>query len=161
MPEEQDIRRVFGKEIIVMLRPSIFRNDFMDDFFEDWFPARTTTWSKPANNLMKTDVKDLGDSYQLEMEMPGVAKENIQAELKDGYLIVTAEQTTSNDEKDEKGTYIRRERYTGKSQRSFYVGDHVTQEDMKAEFKDGILFLNFPKKESKPEVDTRKFIEIQ
>ena len=131
----------------------------MDDLFDDWFPARTA-WNKPANNLMKTDVKDLGDSYQLEMEMPGVAKEDIQAELKDGYLIVTAEQNSSKDEKDEKGTYIRKERYTGKSQRSFYVGEHVSQEDMKAEFKDGILLLTFPKKEAKPEVETRKLIEI-
>ena len=143
-----------------MLRPSIFRNDFMDGFFDDLFPVRSV-WEKPANNMMKTDVKDLGDHYQLEIEMPGVSKEDIQAELKEGYLIVTAQQNKSTDEKDEEGTYIRRERYTGKSQRSFYVGDHVSQEDMQAAFKDGVLTLTFPKKEAKPEVDTRKFIEIQ
>ncbi len=132
----------------------------MDGFFDDLFPVRSV-WEKPANNMMKTDVKDLGDHYQLEIEMPGVSKEDIQAELKEGYLIVTAQQNKSTDEKDEEGTYIRRERYTGKSQRSFYVGDHVSQEDMQAAFKDGVLTLTFPKKEAKPEVDTRKFIEIQ
>ncbi len=143
-----------------MLTPSIFRSNFMDDFFEDMFPA-TGSFGRPLHSVMKTDVKEEEDHYRLEVEVPGIAKEDIQAELKDGYLIITAQQNHSNDSKDEEGKYIRRERYTGKSQRSFFVGDHVKQEDIHAAFKDGILEITVPKTAPKETVEARKLIDIK
>ena len=109
-----------------MMMPSIFGNNFVDDVFDDMFPF-AGNYTTANYDLMKTDVKDAGDHYELEMEMPGVEKENIKAELKDGYLTVTAQQNTNKDEKDKQGNYIRRERYSGSCQRSFYVGEGVKQ----------------------------------
>ena len=143
-----------------MLMPSIFGDNFGVDFFDDFFPYRRGTLQKNANSPMKTDIKDLGDSYQLDMELPGMAREDIRAELKDGYLTVTAEKNSSTEEKDEDNRYIRRERYSGKYQRSFYVGKHVTQEDIHASFKDGVLGINVPKEEMKPKEEEKKLIEI-
>ena len=102
-----------------MMMPSIFGNNFVDDVFDDMFPF-AGNYTTANYDLMKTDVKDAGDHYELEMEMPGVEKENIKAELKDGYLTVTAQQNTNKDEKDKQGNYIRRERYSGSCQRSRY-----------------------------------------
>lgn len=118
-----------------MMMPSIFGNNFVDDVFDDMFPF-AGSYTTANYDLMKTDVKDAGDHYELEMEMPGVEKENIKAELKDGYLTVSAETNTKKDEKAEDGKYIRRERYSGSCSRSFYVGDGVKQEDIKAKFED-------------------------
>ena len=128
-----------------MMMPSIFGNNFVDDVFDDMFPF-AGNYTTASYDLMKTDVKDAGDHYELEMEMPGVEKENIKAELKDGYLTVTAQQNTNKDEKDKEGNYIRRERYAGSMCRSFYVGDAVSEEDIHAKYKDGILKLSVPKK---------------
>mgnify|MGYP000143847485 CR=1 FL=1 len=128
-----------------MMMPSIFGNNFVDDVFDDMFPF-TGNYTTANYDLMKTDVKDAGDHYELEMEMPGVEKENIKAELKDGYLTVTAQQNTNKDEKDKEGNYIRRERYAGSMCRSFYVGDAVSEEDIHAKYEDGILKLSVPKK---------------
>ena len=143
-----------------MLTPSIFRNNFMDDFFEDMFPA-TGSFGRPLHSVMKTDVKEEEDHYRLEVEVPGIAKEDIQAELKDGYLIITAQQNHSNDSKDEEGRYIRRERYRGSCRRSFYVGEQLTEEDIKARFENGVLKVSIPKKEEKPKVEEKKFISIE
>ena len=143
-----------------MMMPSIFGNNFADDVFDDMFPF-AVNYTNANYDLMKTDVKDAGDHYELEMEMPGVEKENIKAELKDGYLTVTAQQNTNKDEKDKEGNYIRRERYSGSCQRSFYVGEDVTQEDIKGEYKHGILKLFVPKKEAKPVVEEKKHITIE
>lgn len=128
-----------------MMMPSIFGNNFVDDVFDDMFPF-TGNYTTANYDLMKTDVKDAGDHYELEMEMPGVEKENIKAELKDGYLTVTAQQNTNKDEKDKEGNYIRRERYAGSMCRSFYIGDAVSEEDIHAKYEDGILKLSVPKK---------------
>ena len=128
-----------------MMMPSIFGNNFVDDVFDDMFPF-AGNYTTANYDLMKTDVKDAGDHYELEMEMPGVEKENIKAELKDGYLTVTAQQNTNKDEKDKEGNYIRRERYAGSMCRSFYVGDAVSEEDIHAKYEDGILKLSVPKK---------------
>ena len=128
-----------------MMMPSIFGNNFVDDVFDDMFPF-AGNYTTANYDLMKTDVKDAGDHYELEMEMPGVEKENIKAELKDGYLTVTAQQNTNKDEKDKEGNYIRRERYAGSMSRSFYVGDAVSEEDIHAKYEDGILKLSVPKK---------------
>lgn len=143
-----------------MMMPSIFGNNFVDDVFDDMFPF-TGNYTTADYDLMKTDVKDAGDHYELEMEMPGVEKENIKAELKDGYLTVSAETNTKKDEKAEDGKYIRRERYSGSCSRSFYVGDGVKQEDIKAKFEDGTLKLFVPKEAAKPAVEQKKYISIE
>ena len=145
-----------------MLRPSIFNDNLFDDFFE--FPffddrAERKLYGSNANNLMKTDIKEHKDGYELEIDLPGFQKDDLQAELKDGYLTISASKQVNKDEK-ETGKYIRRERYSGSCQRSFYVGDAITQEDIKAEFKHGILRLFVPKKEAVPEVEERKFVSI-
>ena len=147
-----------------MLRPSIFNDNLFDDFFE--FPffddrAERKLYGHNAKNIMKTDIKEHKDGYELEIDLPGFHKDEIQAELKDGYLTISAAKQLNQDEKEkESGKYIRRERYSGSCQRSFYVGDEITQEDIKAEFKHGILKLFVPKKEAKPEVEQRKFVSI-
>lgn len=148
-----------------MLRHSIFNDNLFDDFFE--FPffddrAERKLYGHNAKNIMKTDIKEHKDGYELEIDLPGFHKDEIQAELKDGYLTISAAKQLNQDEKEkESGKYIRRERYSGSCQRSFYVGDEITQEDIKAEFKHGILKLFVPKKEAKPEVEQRKFVSIE
>ena len=146
-----------------MLMPSILSNDFMDDFFS--VPRVTgfggSRFDRDFSRMMTTDVKETDNGYQLDMNLPGFAKEDIKAELKDGYLTSNAESNTSNDEKDEDGNYIRRERYTGSCSRSFYVGDGVTQEDIHGAFKDGVLSLTVPKKEAIPEKEETKYIAIE
>ena len=140
-----------------MLMPSIFTNTYFNDFFED--PFKSLDYN--TSGLMTTDVKDTKDGYEMTMNLPGVKKEDIQAELKDGYLTINAVSNSNKDEKDKDGKYIRKERYAGSCQRSFYVGDNLTQEDIKGEFKHGILTLNVPKKEAKPAVETNKYIAIE
>jgi HSP20 family molecular chaperone IbpA len=110
---------------------------------------------------MKTDIKESETGYDLAVELPGYKKEDMKLELKDGCLTISAEIKHDNDEKDEKGNFIRRERYYGKSSRSFYVGEEVTEEDIKAKYEDGILKISVPKKEAKPVVDEAKYIAIE
>ena len=138
-----------------MLMPSIFGERLFDDFMNFPFGGYRTS------SLMKTDVKDLGQNYELDIDMPGFQKDDIKAELKDGYLTVEATANQSNDEKDQQGRYIRRERYSGSCRRSFYVGENVTQEDIHARFENGILKLEVPKKEEQPKVPEKHFIAIE
>ena len=140
-----------------MLMPSIFGENLLDDFFGEPFGG----YDYSESGLMTTDVKDTDKGYEVTMNMPGVKKEDVKAELKDGYLTVSAETNTKKDEKAEDGKYIRRERYSGSCSRSFYVGEDVQQEDIKAEFKHGILKLFVPKKEAKPAVEQKKYIAIE
>jgi HSP20 family molecular chaperone IbpA len=146
-----------------MLMPSILSNDFMDDLFS--VPRVTgfggSRFDRDFSRMMTTDVKETDNAYQLDMNLPGFAKEDIKAELKDGYLTINAESNSSNDEKDDDGNFIRRERYTGSCSRSFYVGDGVTQDDIHAAFKDGVLTLTVPKKEAIPEKEETKYIAIE
>ena len=142
-----------------MLMPSIFGNDFMDDFFVVPQERKTTPTAKA--NLMQTDVKETETGYEVVIDLPGYSKENVNAELKDGYLIISATTSTNDEEKSEDGKYIRKERYSGSCQRSFYVGEDITEEDIKAEFKHGILKLFVPKKEVKPAVEEKKYISIE
>ena len=148
-----------------MLMPSIFNDNVFDDFFD--FPfyddrAEKKLYGHHAANLMKTDIQEHEDGYTLEMDLPGFKKEEIQIELNNGYMTISAAKGLDEDEKDKKsGKYIRRERYTGSCQRSFYVGEDVTEEDIKAEFKHGILKLFVPKKEAKPAVEDHKYIAIE
>ena len=145
-----------------MLRPSIFSNTFMDDFFDDMFtfPSGSGSQSKKTAMVMRTDVKDLGDKYQLDIELPGYKKEDIHAELHEGYLTVSAERKEEDSENVSSGRYIRRERYTGQCRRSFFVGKTITQEDVTAAFEDGVLKLTVLKEESKPKVEEKKYITI-
>lgn len=138
---------------------SIFSRDFMDDLFD--MPQRTYAKSYSANGLMKTDIKESEEGFTVEMDLPGFCREDISAELKDGYLTVTAtakkaEENTS----DKKEKYVQKERFHATCNRSFYVGDNMKQEDIKAKFENGVLTLQVPKKEEIPEEQTKKFITI-
>lgn len=146
-----------------MLMPSIFGESLFDDFFDDFArPARSVArYSTPTTNVMKTDVKEDEHGYELNIELPGYKKEDVKARLNDGYLTISAETNRSNDQKDENGKYIRRERYCGTCSRSFYVGEDITEEDIKAKFENGILKLTVPKKEAAPEVKENKYIAIE
>lgn len=141
-----------------MLMPSIFGETLLDDFFG--FPKERYVRTNNTG-LMQTDIAESDDSFLLVMNLPGFKKEDVKAELKDGYLTINASTNTSNEEKDDNGKYIRKERYCGSCSRSFYVGEAVTQEDIKAKFEDGTLKITVPKKELKPEVEEAKYIAIE
>ncbi|WP_033165889.1 Hsp20/alpha crystallin family protein [Clostridium sp. KNHs205] len=118
-------------------------NNLFDEMFKESF-FESPAWFNQSQ-MMKTDVQEKEGNYLIDMELPGFSKEDLQAELRDGYLTITANRNENKEEKDKDGNYIRRERFTGSSKRSFYVGDKVKQEDIKASFKDGILRLTVPK----------------
>ncbi len=141
-----------------MLMPSIFEDDFMDDFFG--VPARGHRREDVTGSLMQTDVQENATGYTVTMNIPGVKKEDVKAELKEGYLVISASVNTSNEEKEQNGKYIRRERYQGSCSRSFYVGKDLKQEDIKAKFEDGTLKLSIPKKQAIPEKKESNYIEI-
>ena len=151
-----------------MLAPSIFgMNDLLDDFGDvfEFSPAFRKQVAAARN--ISSDIKELADGYQIEMELPGFSKEEVKAQLKDGYLTITAEHNAENkEENNEEGQkkeavkYIRRERYYGKCQRSFFVGKNVTEEDINAKFENGILTMYVPKEVKKPQVE-EKFITIE
>ena len=152
-----------------MLMPSIFGENLFDDFmgfpFEsDFFPgfARRPhqAYGKSQEALMRTDVKETDGSYELDIDLPGFNKEDVSAELENGYLTISASTKNNKDEKDEDGKYIRRERFYGHCSRSFYVGEDITQEEIKAKFENGILKLSIPKKEA-PAVEEKKYIAIE
>ncbi len=140
-----------------MLIPSIFNSNFMDTFFDD-FDRRPAKAASSQVTLMRTDLKENDDKYQLEIELPGYQKEEVKAELQNGYLIISASKTENKEEKDGM-KYVRRERYTGSCSRSFYVGDEMKQEDIKAKFDNGMLILDIPKHVEKP-VEEKKYISI-
>ena len=110
---------------------------------------------------MKTDIKEMDNGYELIIDLPGFKKDEISIELENGYLTVSAAKGLDKDEEDKKGKYIRKERYAGAMQRSFYVGEDITEEDIKAKFKHGLLKLFVPKKEAKPAVEQKKTISIE
>ena len=112
-----------------MLMPSIFRENLFDDFFNDL--ARPVRQLVPSNQLMKTDIRETDDAFELDIDLPGFKKEDVKAQLKDGYMTIRAESKKDEETKDDKGTYIRRERFYGTTERSFYVGDAVKEEDIK------------------------------
>ena len=149
-----------------MLMPSIFGENLFDDdwmdfpFERDFWGRKNPLYGKNAKNIMKTDIREHDEGYELDVDLPGFKKDEISVELDDGYLTISAAKGLDKDEHDNKGKYIRRERYAGAMQRSFYVGDAVTQEDIKAKFEDGILKLSIPKKDAKA-VETKKTIAIE
>ena len=145
-----------------MLMPSIFgENLFNDDWMDFGFPeVDKALYGKHANNVMKTDVKETDTGYEVDIDLPGFKKDEINAQLDNGYLTISAAKGLDKDEKDKQGKYIRKERYAGAMSRSFYVGEGVTQEDIKAKYEDGILRLSVPKKEAKA-VENKKYIAIE
>ena len=145
--------------------PSIFGENLLDDWFDfpmekDFFGGRNPLYGKHAKNLMKTDVRETENSYELDIDLPGFKKDEIQASVENGYLTISAAKGLDKDEKDKEGNYIRRERYAGECSRSFYVGDGLTESDIQARYEDGILKLSVPKQvaQSAPE---KKYISIQ
>lgn len=144
-----------------MLMPSLFGESLLDRFFDMPVMSRPEGFGSPAKNVMHTDIKENDDSYEIAMDLPGFRKEDVQGEVKDGYLTINASTNTLNDTKDDNGKYIRRERYSGSCSRSFYVGEQVTQEDIRARFEDGVLRIVVPKMEAKPAVEEKHFIAIE
>ncbi len=140
-----------------MLFPSVFRDNLFNDFDDimDW----PTVSTDPT--LMKSDVKDADDHYELTMDLPGFSKDDVKLQLKDGVLNFEATTNKSNDEKDKDGKYLRRERFQGTCSRSFYVGKDVSEDDIKAKFDNGVLTVCVPKKEAKPEVEDNHLIQIE
>ena len=151
-----------------MLMPSIFGENLFDDLF-DSFPfydnatkdVEKKLYGRKAAHMMKTDIKEKSDGYELVMDLPGFTKDEVQATLENGYLTVQAEKGLDKEEKEkETGHYIRKERYAGAMSRSFYVGEHLDQQDIKAKYEDGILKLSVPKKDVK-ELEQNKYIAIE
>ena len=133
--------------------PSIFGENLFDDFFEDsfernFFGSRNPLYGKHAKNLLKTDVKESKDCYKLAIDLPGFKKEDVQVDLKDGYLTVNATKGMSKEEEKEDSRYIRRERYQGSCSRSFYVGN-VQPQDVKCKYEFGVLKIQIPQMEAK------------
>ncbi len=148
-----------------MLLPSLFGENLLDDWFDfpdprEYNQVEKKLYGRHANRLMKTDVHEHDDHYEMDIDLPGFKKEEIQLQLENGYLTVQAAKGLESEEKDQKkGRIIRQERYSGSMQRSFYVGDQVTEEDIKAKFEHGVLSLNIPKKEA--QIPAKKTIMIE
>ena len=159
-----------------MLMHSLFHENFdlFDRFYQDpWFGFNDREWKDMekklyghrAQNVMSTDIKETETGYEMEIDLPGFRKDEVSVELNEGYLTISAAKGLDKNEAEsgeeaKQGNYIRRERYSGACQRSFYVGEELTREDIKASFKHGILTLTIPKKEAK-QVETKKYIEIE
>ena len=146
-----------------MLYPSIFGENLFDDFFR--FPdfgrdVEKKLYGKHAAQVMKTDVHEHDDHYEIVIDLPGFQKDEIHVDVKDGYLTVSAEKGLDKDEKTKEGKMIRQERYAGAMQRSFYVGDAVKEADVTAKFEDGVLHITVPKAEPK-KVEGHKYIAIE
>ena len=151
-----------------MLMPSIFNDNLFDDFFD--FPfyddkadrkIQRKLYGHHAGNLMKTDIKEKKDGYELEIDLPGFKKDEVKVELNNGYLTVSAAKGLDEEEDDKKtGRYIRRERYAGSMSRSFYVGENMKEEDIHAKYENGILTLDVPK-EQKKAVPEKRYIAIE
>lgn len=146
--------------------PSIFGENLFDEFFMDPFndpfftSSRNALYGKHSKNLMKTDVRETDGTYELDIDLPGFKKDEINAEIRDGYLTVSAAKGLDKDQSDKDGRYIRRERYAGQCSRSFYVGEGVTEQDISAKFEDGILRLSIPKK-AQPQLPETRRIAIE
>ena len=155
-----------------MMMPSIFGENLFDDdwmdlmdfpfdrFDREFWGRKNPLYGKHAKNMMKTDIREHDEGYELDVDLPGFKKDEISVQLDNGYLTISAAKGLDKDEQDKKGKYIRKERYAGTMQRSFYVGDAVTQEDVKAKFEDGILKLSLPKKNAKA-VEANNSIAIE
>ena len=149
-----------------MLMPSIFGENLFDDdwmnfgFNDKFWGKKNPLYGKHAQNMMKTDIREKDDSYELDVDLPGFKKDEIKVQLKDGYLTLSAAKGLDKDQQDKQGNYIRRERYAGTMSRSFFVGEDVAQEDIHAKYEDGILRLSVPKKAPK-KIENTGYISIE
>ena len=139
----------------MMMIPRRNHFDLFDEMFRDPFFEGT------ESKVMKTDIKEKKDKYLIDIDLPGYEKENIKMEISDGYLTVHASVNKEVDDEKEKGKYVRKERYVGECSRSFYVGENVKEEEIKAKFKNGTLTIEVPKKEDKKELPEKKYIPIE
>ena len=157
-----------------MMTPSIFGQNLFDDFFDSFFDfpviddramqkAQKKLYGRNAANMMKTDVQEHDDHYEVDIDLPGFKKDEISLELNDGYLVINATKGLDKEEKDKKTQkYVRRERYAGSLSRSFFIGEDVKQEDIHAKYESGVLKLSIPKTEAqKPQVEEHKYIAIE
>lgn len=145
--------------------PSIFRDNLFDDMFDFDFDKEFNRMMRPlygkhAQNMMKTDVRETDNSYELDIDLPGFKKDEIIVQLDNGYLSISASKGLDKDEENKNGKYIRRERYAGAMNRTFYVGDNLTQQDIQAKFEDGILKISVPKKDVQ-QIEQNKYIAIE
>ena len=146
-----------------MMMPSIFGENLFDDFMDDFaFPnVDKVLYGKHASNLMKTDVKETDSDYELDIVLTGFKKDEIQMQLENGYLTVSASKGLNKDEKNEDGRYVRRERYAGNVSRSFYVGENVTEKDIHPKYENGILSFKMPKDDKKAVEEKKHYIAIE
>ena len=145
--------------------PSIFRDNLFDDMFGFDFDREFDRMMRPlygkhSQNMMKTDVRETDNSYELDIDLPGFKKDEIKVELDNGYLSISAAKGLDKDEEKKDGKYIRRERYAGSMNRTFYVGSQLTQQDIQAKFEDGILKISVPKKDVQ-QIEQNKYIAIE
>lgn len=147
--------------------PTIFGENLMDvfdgfdrNFFRNFGNMDRVLYGKHAQNMMKTDVKETDEGYEVDIDLPGFKKDEIQLELNNGYLTISTQKALEKDEKNKKGRMLRQERYAGTMQRSFYVGEHITEEDVKASYESGVLHLMIPKKNA-PKAPEKKTIQIE
>lgn len=147
--------------------PTIFGENLMDvfddfdrNFFRNFGNMDRALYGKHAQNMMKTDVKETDEGYEVDIDLPGFKKDEIQLELNNGYLTISTQKALEKDEKNKKGRMLRQERYAGMMQRSFYVGEHITEEDVKASYESGVLHLVLPKKDA-PKMPEKKTIQIE
>ncbi|MBM6700335.1 Hsp20/alpha crystallin family protein [Bifidobacterium pullorum subsp. saeculare] len=147
--------------------PALLNDGLFNDLFNDPFFAGVDTGTRAGANhamstaLMSADVRETDKAYDVDIDMPGFKKDDINLELQNGYLTVSAHRDGSHDEKDKEGKWLRRERYAGSVSRSFYVGDDVKEGDIKASYKDGTLCVQIPKPETKPQVEAKHTIAIE
>lgn len=157
-----------------MMLPSVFGENLFDDFFDDFFDfpafddkamqkAQRKLYGRHASNMMKTDVQEHDDHYEVDIDLPGFKKEELSLELKEGYLVISAAKGLDKSETEKKtGKFVRQERYAGSMSRSFYIGEDVKQEDIHAKYENGVLRLSIPKmEEKKPQVAEKKYIAIE
>lgn len=148
-----------------MMFPSVFGENLFDDWMDfpfenEFFGKKNPLYGKHAKNMMKTDVRETDNSYEVDIDLPGFKKDEISVELKDGYLTINAAKGLDKDQKDKDGSYIRRERYAGSMTRSFFVGNGITKEEVHAKYENGILMLSLPKKAAKA-VENNHYISIE
>lgn len=135
-------------------------NSIMSDPFDAFFGTPSHRTSVPPT-MMRTDIKETDTAFELATDLPGFAKEDVSVDLKDGYLSISAKTSKESEDKDEKGTYVRKERFSGKCSRTFYVGEDVEEKDIRAKFEDGTLKIDIPKKQEQPKLEEKKTIAIE
>ena len=147
--------------LVPMRRNHSLLSELMSDPFDAFFDAPQMPLQKTSPTLMRTDIKETEDGFELVVDMPGFKKEDVQAELKEGYLTISAETKSETEDSDKAGTYVRKERFSGKCSRTFFVGDDIEEDDIKAKFENGTLKIDVPKKQEQPKLDEKKTIAIE